>query len=213
MNTELQTFDFNGHALRIFPTDDGQSFYAVAKDATDILGYRTANDGLRSVPDKHKGTRSVRTPGGNQEMLCVDESGLYRLILRSDKPEAEPFMEWVTAEVLPSIRKTGSYGVSEQSQKLLDMQNRLLDSQSAQIAYLQEQLSHSQAVAKGMQNIYDEEAAKVQRLLRARGKVKILERRDIFNKLDEGWEVPEIAKWLYRSTAFVKAVIKAGRYV
>lgn len=109
MNTTLQTFDFNGHSLRIFPTDDGQSFYAVAKDATDILGYRTANDGLRSVPDKHKGTHSVRTPGGNQEMLCIDESGLYRLILRSDKPEAEPFMEWVTDEILPSIRKTGSY--------------------------------------------------------------------------------------------------------
>ncbi len=109
MNTSLQTFDFNGHALRIFPTDDGQSFYAVAKDATDILGYQSAKDGLRSVPDKHKGRRSVPTLGGTQEMLCVDESGLYRLILRSDKPEAEPFMEWVTSEVLPSIRKTGQY--------------------------------------------------------------------------------------------------------
>ena len=109
MNTALQTFDFNGHALRVFPTDDGQSFYAVAKDATDILGYRDAATGLRSVPDKHKGTRSVRTPGGAQEMLCVDESGLYRLVLRSDKPEAEPLMELVTSEILPSIRKTGSY--------------------------------------------------------------------------------------------------------
>lgn len=65
MNTALQTFNFNGHAVRIFPTDDGQSFYAVAKDATDILGYRSANDGLRSVPDKHKGTQSVRTPWWN----------------------------------------------------------------------------------------------------------------------------------------------------
>lgn len=112
MNTQLQVFDFNGHALRIFQTDDGQSFYAVAKDATDILGYHSAKDGLRSVPDKHKGRHSVPTPGGNQEMLCVDESGLYRMILRSDKPEAEPFMEWVTSEVLPAIRKTGSYTAS-----------------------------------------------------------------------------------------------------
>jgi len=115
MNTHLQSYNFNGHALRVFPSEDGQSFYAVAKDATDILGYREAKDGLRRVPDKHKGRRSVPTLGGNQEMLCVDEAGLYRLILRSDKPEAEPFMEWVTSEVLPSIRKTGGYGVNRLS--------------------------------------------------------------------------------------------------
>jgi prophage antirepressor-like protein len=118
MNTELQTFAFHGHALRIFPTDDGQSFYAVAKDATDILDYQTAKDGLRSVPDKHKGRRSVPTHGGLQEMLCVDEPGLYRLILRSDKPEAEPLMEYVTSEVLPSIRKTGGYRTAEAADKL-----------------------------------------------------------------------------------------------
>jgi prophage antirepressor-like protein len=133
MNTQLQSFDFNDHALRIFPTDDGASFYAIAKDATDILGYRDATTGLRSVPDKHKGTRSVRTLGGTQEMLCVDESGLYRLILRSDKPEAEPFMDWVTSKVLPSIRKTGSYAEqpSHSHSALLneidDLKNELLN--------------------------------------------------------------------------------------
>ena len=50
------------------------------------------------------------TPGGEQEMTVVNESGLYNVILRSDKPEAKPFRKWVTAEVLPSIRKTGGYG-------------------------------------------------------------------------------------------------------
>jgi len=109
MSTELALFDFNGHQVRVFPTEDGQSFYAVAKDATDILGYAEAKDGLRRVPAAHKGRRLVPTPGGLQEMLCVTEPGLYRLILRSDKPEAEPFMEWVTSRVLPSIRKTGGY--------------------------------------------------------------------------------------------------------
>jgi prophage antirepressor-like protein len=74
---DLKTFDFNGHALRVFPTEDGQSFYAVAKDATDILGYPTAKDPLRRIPDNHKGARSVRTLGGIQKMLCVDEPGLY----------------------------------------------------------------------------------------------------------------------------------------
>lgn len=115
---DLKTFDFNGHALRVFPTDDGQSFIVIAKDATDILGYPTAKDPLRRIPENHKGARSVRTLGGMQNMLCVDEPGLYRLILRSDKPEAEPFMEWVTSEVLPSIRKTGGYQAREAFDKL-----------------------------------------------------------------------------------------------
>jgi prophage antirepressor-like protein len=109
MSTQLTPFEFQGHEVRILPHEDGVSFWAVAKDVTDILGYAEAKDGLRRVPEKHKGRRSVPTPGGNQEMLCVDEAGLYRLILRSDKPEAEPFMEWVTSEVLPAIRLTGRY--------------------------------------------------------------------------------------------------------
>jgi prophage antirepressor-like protein len=111
MNNKLIPFQFHTHQVRILPHEDGASFWVVAQDVTDALGYRMASDGLRRVPDKHKGTRSVRTPGGAQEMLCVDEPGLYRLVLRSDKPEAEPFMEWVTSEVLPSIRKTGGYAL------------------------------------------------------------------------------------------------------
>lgn len=109
MNNQLIPLQFHTHPVRILPHEDGSSFWIVAQDVTDILGYTTAKDGLRRIPDKHKGRRSVPTPGGKQDMLCVDEPGLYRLVLRSDKPEAEPFMEWVTNEVLPAIRKTGAY--------------------------------------------------------------------------------------------------------
>lgn len=52
------------------------------------------------------------TPGGNQNMTIINESGLYKVILRSDKPEAKKFTRWVTHEVLPAIHKTGSYSVS-----------------------------------------------------------------------------------------------------
>lgn len=105
----LSVFQFHTHPLRVFQTDDGTSFVAVAKDVADVLGYATAKDAVRHVPDSHRGRRKVPTPSGEQEMLVVDEAGLYRLVLRSNKPEAEPFMEWVTAEVLPSIRRSGGY--------------------------------------------------------------------------------------------------------
>lgn len=110
MTATILPFRFHKHQVRMFPSDNGLSFWAVAKDITDILGYRDAANGLRLVPERHKGTHSVSTLGGTQDMLCVDEAGFYRLVLRSNKPEADPFLEWVTADVLPSIRRHGFYG-------------------------------------------------------------------------------------------------------
>lgn len=109
MSKVPSVFQFHTRSVRVFPSDDGLSFVAVAKDVADILGYREAKDFLRQVPESHKGRQKVPTLHGEQEMLVVDEAGLYRGVLRSNKPEAEPFMEWVTAEVLPSIRRTGAY--------------------------------------------------------------------------------------------------------
>ena len=107
----LSVFQFQSHAVRVFPSDDGLSFVVVAADVARILGYRDAEKFLRLVPDSHKGTRLVGTVSrGDQMMSVVDEPGLYRGILRSDRREAEPLMEWVTGEVLPSIRRTGGYG-------------------------------------------------------------------------------------------------------
>ena len=109
MSQQVVPFQFHTHPVRIMPTDDGSSFWVVAKDIADILGHRDAANAVRTVPPKHRDTLLVSTPAGEQQMLCVDEPGMYRMILRSNKRQAEPFMEWVTSEVLPSIRRTGSY--------------------------------------------------------------------------------------------------------
>lgn len=61
------------------------------------------------LDDDEKGVHLMDTPGGAQNTTVINESGLYNVILRSDKPEAKPFRKWVTSEVLPSIRKTGGY--------------------------------------------------------------------------------------------------------
>jgi prophage antirepressor-like protein len=105
---ETIPFIYDEKPIRVIPDDQGEPWF-VAKDIAEILGHRDAATASRAVDDDEKGLYSVRTPGGTQEMTCISESGLYTLIFRSDKPEAKPFRKWVTAEVLPSIRKTGSY--------------------------------------------------------------------------------------------------------
>lgn len=105
----MTQFQFHTHAIRIFPTDDGSSFTAVAADVAEALEYREASDMVRCIDDEDKGYAEVRTPGGSQRMLVISESGIYAATFRSRKPSAKTFRRWVTAEVLPSIRRTGSY--------------------------------------------------------------------------------------------------------
>lgn len=87
----------------------------VAKDACEILEIQNASDTVSKGLDEDEwGIDTVYTPGGNQEMLIVSESGLYALIFKSRKSEARAFRKWVTSVVLPAIRKTGGYGIAGQ---------------------------------------------------------------------------------------------------
>lgn len=88
---------------------DGQPWF-VASDVASALLYRDSFNMHRNLDDDEKGTQIVSTLGGKQEMLLINESGLYSAILRSRKDEAKRFKKWVTAEVLPAIRKHGRYG-------------------------------------------------------------------------------------------------------
>lgn len=90
---------------------DGEPWF-VAKDVCDALSIADSKSSLRFLEDDEKGVHSMHTLGGIQQVSIINESGLYSLILRSRKPEAKKFKKWVTAEVLPSIRKTGGYMVA-----------------------------------------------------------------------------------------------------
>ena len=83
----------------------------VAKDACDCLKITNSRDAVSRLDDDEKGVGKADTLGGSQDMMLISESGLYTLIMRSNKTEAKVFRKWVTSEVLPSIRKTGSYGI------------------------------------------------------------------------------------------------------
>lgn len=81
----------------------------VASDIAKALGYRMASDMTRRIDDEDKGYTKMRTPGGEQNLSIINESGLYAGILCSSLPDAKKFKRWITSDVLPSIRKTGMY--------------------------------------------------------------------------------------------------------
>lgn len=97
----------SSHTVRVVLID-GEPWF-VAADVAAALQYRIAGDMTRVLDDDDRGTHIVRTPSGDRAMLVVNESGLYSAILRSRKPEAKRFKKWVTADVLPAIRRTGRY--------------------------------------------------------------------------------------------------------
>lgn len=88
---------------------DGQP-WLVGKDVATALGYKNPQRAIRDhVEDEDKGMTKTVTPGGEQELQIINESGLYSLILSSKMPKAKAFKRWVTSEVLPAIRKHGAY--------------------------------------------------------------------------------------------------------
>lgn len=104
---DIQVFDFEDNAVRVIDID-GEPWF-VAADVARVLDIKNSRDAVADLDDDEKGVATTDTLGGRQEMRIINESGLYNLIFRSRKPEAKKFRKWVTAEVLPSIRKTGAY--------------------------------------------------------------------------------------------------------
>lgn len=107
---------------------DGEPWF-VGKDVAQVLGYSNPRDALyKHVDADDKGASQIATPSGIQEMTIINESGLYSLILSSKLPGAKKFKHWVTSEVLPSIRKTGSFfGGSKELQAIFMLDNRTVE--------------------------------------------------------------------------------------
>lgn len=103
----LKVFSYNGAQVRTVE-QNGEPWW-VLKDVCDILGLSNSRMVVDRLDEDEKGVSQIDTLGGAQEMTIISESGLYNVILRSDKPEAKPFRKWVTAEVLPTIRRSGGY--------------------------------------------------------------------------------------------------------
>ncbi|UVF60321.1 antirepressor [Gordonia phage Murp] len=110
MNADLMPFNYEGHTVRTVVVD-GEPWF-VAADVARILGYRMASDMTRRLDADDRGTRSVRTPSGEQDMTTINEPGLYEAVLGSQTAGARDFKRWVTHTVLPEIRRTGSFNAA-----------------------------------------------------------------------------------------------------
>jgi prophage antirepressor-like protein len=129
MKNELKIFENEAFGkVRVIEKNNEPWF--VGKDVAEALGYSQPAKAIREhVKDTHKGVSEMDTPGGRQQIIIIDEAGLYSLVLRSKLPAAEAFQEWVVAEVIPSIRKTGSYSVN-QDMKAKEVEARLNNSRA-----------------------------------------------------------------------------------
>ena len=111
--TALTAFDFEDTPVRAFEREDGTIWF-VAGDVCRALEIRNSRDALEKLDEDEKGVGSTDTLGGSQQVNIISEGGLYTLVLRSRQattPGTLPhrFRKWVTAEVLPAIRRTGRY--------------------------------------------------------------------------------------------------------
>jgi anti-repressor protein len=105
---DIQIFNYSGNEVRTIQKD-GEPWF-VLKDVCTVLGISHVKDTANRLENDEVGqTEVIDSIGRTQTATIINESGLYSVILRSDKPEAKPFRKWVTAEVLPSIRKHGAY--------------------------------------------------------------------------------------------------------
>lgn len=162
---EVQLFNFENHEVRSLLINSEPWF--VGKDVADVLGYKNTKDALaKHVDAEDKLGSQIATSGQNRNMVIINESGLYSLVLSSKLPSAKKFKRWVTSEVLPALRKTGQYQVKELSGQEL-MAKALIEAQSVlaakdkQIEQMKPKVVFADAVATSHTSILVGELAKI----------------------------------------------------
>ena len=162
---ELQLFNFENHEVRSLLINSEPWF--IGKDVAETLGYTDTNQAIRKhVDDEDKLSRRFDGSGQGREMVIINESGLYCLVLSSKLPSAKKFKRWVTSEVLPALRKTGQYQVKELSGQEL-MAKALIEAQSflaakdKQIQEMKPKVVFADAVATSHTSILVGELAKI----------------------------------------------------
>lgn len=138
-------FSFQDKQVRVLMREGDLWF--VARDVCEVLDHSDTSMAIRRLDDDEKLTQTMFVSGQNREVWLVNEPGLYSLILTSRKPEAKAFKRWITHEVIPSIRKTGTYA-TEQS-KVVPLSERQALIQSLKLtAELAEEVEEVKAIAQ-----------------------------------------------------------------
>ncbi|AJD83049.1 phage antirepressor [Paenibacillus larvae] len=167
---QLQVFNFTGKDVRVI-MKDGHPWW-IAKDVCDVLEIKNNRDALGRLDDDEKGVVSTDTLGGAQRVQVVNESGLYSLVLSSRKPESKKFKRWVTHEVLPAIRQTGTYSLAADPSYMID------DPIKRAEQWIQEQKQKQEIETKALmleQRVaeYEPKISYLDRILQSKGTVTI----------------------------------------
>ena len=204
MTSEIQSYNFNGAALRTLTDENGEPWF-VAKDVCDILEISNPSDALKRLDDDE---RSRFNLGRQGETNIVNEAGLYVLVLGSRKPEAHEFKRWVTHEVLPQIRKTGGYIPTTDADddmtilaKPVMIGQRTMEQQQRKIAAQQTRIDELQPKASMWDNFVD-----IPDVLSVGNSAKLLSnlgrpigRKTLFSWLEHnGWVFRENGHWSAR---------------
>ncbi|MFF0055602.1 BRO family protein [Streptomyces microflavus] len=145
---------------------DGEPWW-LARDVADVLELGNMHSSLALLDEDEKGVHSVETPGGAQQAAIINEPGLYSLILRSRKPQAKAFKRWITHEVIPSIRRTGSYSAAPREMTKLEALQAAIESEQGRLAAearvkeLEPAASSWQKLASGDGDLSVADAAKI----------------------------------------------------
>lgn len=170
-DTAVRTIDINGEP------------WFVLADLCTVLGLAAPGRVAARLDEGVRRTHTLPTAGGPQQMTIVNESGMYEVVIRSDKPEAVKFRRWITSEVLPEIRKTGSYSVSPTAPALTGP----------------ELLAHAVLEAQQMLAAKDEQIAELEpkadladTYLTSQGGARLV--REVAKTL--GWKEKDLRRWL-----------------
>lgn len=154
---ELQIFN-NEEFGKIRTVTINNEPWFVSKDVATALGYSNSRDAIsKHVFDDDKGVAKCDTPSGRQEMSVINESGLYSLIFGSKLDSAKRFKHWVTSEVLPSIRRSGSYQKPLTPEQMMRIQLEMIDDVSGRVTKLENTMN----IDYGQQRVLEKEVERV----------------------------------------------------
>lgn len=208
MNNEIQRFDFRGASLRTLTDEAGEPWF-VLKDCMSILDLGNPTETVKMFDkDEFSTTEVIDSIGRRQQTYIISEPGLYRLVMKSRKPEAKEFQRWVTHEVLPQIRRTGGYIPTSDADddmtilaKAVMIGQRTMEEQKRRIQAQQTRIDELQPKASMWDNFVD-----IPDVLSVGNSVKLLSnlgrpigRKTLFSWLEyNGWVFRENGHWSAR---------------
>jgi prophage antirepressor-like protein len=218
METGLMLFKYEDKPVRTVATEKGEVLW-VAKDVCEVLGISKYRDAVDRLDDDQRGCPvRVDTLSGKQRMMTVTESGLYDLILRSDKPAAKAFRKWITLDVLPTLRKTGEYHLPSDLQQRLQTLQADIMKKDAENEALRLEVTKQQNMIGGQQKMVDvfcrvlsetEQPARKDKRKDNREPLTAWQKQEVLKWYEKGHDDEEIAFLVKASRSQVRDVMQA----